>query len=278
MFEAQVAKTPHAQALIFEGTALSYSDLNARANRLAHVLMDMEAGPGRFVGLHLRRSADLLIGALAIQKAGAAYVPLDPDYPADRIALYVDDSGMELILTEAALASALPPHRAETLEIDTDPRLADAPDRNPDSGVGPDDLAYLIYTSGSTGRPKGVMIEHRNVANFFTGMDDRIDPATGGVWLAVTSLSFDISVLELFWTLARGFKVVMVSDEARRMAAQSRIGQTGRGILRLLAAPGERHDRRSWSTCKRKIGQSHGPSTCPRWSRSPHPRRRLAGA
>jgi natural product biosynthesis luciferase-like monooxygenase protein len=229
-FEAQAAITPEAKALIFEDTAFSYSELNARANRLAHVLAEMGAGPGSFVGLHIRRSANLLIGALAIQKAGAAYVPLDPDYPADLVALYVEDSGAKVILTEAALTSGLPPHQAQVLEVDADPRIATAPQTNSESGVSPDDLAYLIYTSGSTGRPKGVLVEHRNVASFFTGVDARIDHASGGVWLAVTSLSFDISVLELFWTLARGFTVVISGDEARTLVSDGRIGQTGRGM------------------------------------------------
>ena len=230
LFEAQAAKTPGASALIFEGARLSYSDLNARANRVAHRLAAMGVGRGDVVGLHIRRSADLLIGALAIQKAGAAYVPLDPDYPADRIALYVEDSGAKLILTEAALTPHLPAHAAQVLEIDRDPGIAAAPATNPDSGVTSDDLAYLIYTSGSTGRPKGVMITHRNVGNFFAGMDERIDPEAGGVWLAVTSLSFDISVLELFWTLARGFTVVISGDESRALVSNGRIGQTGRGM------------------------------------------------
>ncbi|WP_420398279.1 MupA/Atu3671 family FMN-dependent luciferase-like monooxygenase [Nioella sp.] len=230
MFEAQAAKTPDATALIFEGERLSYAALNARANRVARALAGMGVRRGDLVGLHVRRSADLLIGAIAIHKAGAAYVPLDPDYPADRVALYVEDSGAQVILTEAALTPHLPPHQAQVLEIDRDPRIAAAPDTNPDSGVTPEDLAYLIYTSGSTGRPKGVMIEHRNVSNFFTGMDARIDHETGGVWLAVTSLSFDISVLELFWTLARGFTVVISGDENRTLVSNGRIGQTGRGM------------------------------------------------
>ena len=230
MFETQAAKTPDATALIFEGERLSYAALNARANRVAHVLAGLGVRRGDLVGLNIRRSADLLIGAIAIHKAGGAYVPLDPDYPADRVALYVEDSGAKVILTEAALTPHLPPHQAQVLEIDRDPRIATAPDTNPDSGVTPEDLAYLIYTSGSTGRPKGVMIEHRNVSNFFTGMDGRIDHETGGVWLAVTSLSFDISVLELFWTLARGFTVVISGDENRTLVSNGRIGQTGRGM------------------------------------------------
>ncbi|MFN4170900.1 MAG: MupA/Atu3671 family FMN-dependent luciferase-like monooxygenase, partial [Pseudorhodobacter sp.] len=227
-FEAQVARTPEAVALVFEGTALTYADLNSRANRAAHVLAGMGVGPGTLVGLCVTRSVDLLVGALAIQKAGGAYVPMDPAYPADRIALYIEDSAAPVIVTQSALAPGLPTGGAQVLEIDRDPRLREAPATNPDSGVMPDDLAYMIYTSGSTGRPKGVMVEHRNVANFFTGMDARIG-AEAGVWLAVTSLSFDISVLELFWTLARGFKVVLSSDENRALVSSGRIS-SGQGM------------------------------------------------
>lgn len=212
-FEMQAARTPDATALVFEDAALTYGELNARANRLAHVLMGMGVGPGQPVGLHMTRTSGLVVAALAILKAGGAYVPLDPGYPADRIAFYASDSEAKVIISESGLLSSPVPAGAERLLADTDPRIASAPATNPESGVTAEDLAYLIYTSGSTGTPKGVMIEHRNVANFFTGMDDRIDHDEGGVWLAVTSLSFDISVLELFWTLARGFKVVLLSDE-----------------------------------------------------------------
>ena len=211
-FEAQVKATPDDTALVYEATALSYYELNARANRLAHVLSDMGVGPGQPVGLHMTRSENMVIAALAILKAGGAYVPLDPEYPADRIAFYAQDSGAKVIVSEESLP-ALVPEGATRILADKDARIAAAPATNPDSGVTGEDLAYLIYTSGSTGTPKGVMIEHRNVQNFFTGMDDRIDHETGGVWLSVTSLSFDISVLELFWTLARGFKVVLLGDE-----------------------------------------------------------------
>jgi natural product biosynthesis luciferase-like monooxygenase protein len=223
-FEAQVARTPDAVAVVFEGEALSYAQLNARANRAAHVLAGMGVKPGTLVGLHTRRSLDLLVGALAIQKAGGAYVPMDPAYPADRTALFIADSACPVVVTQSALVGALPAHSAQVLCLDTDGRLAAAPEGNPQSGVTSADLAYMIYTSGSTGRPKGVMVEHRNVANFFAGMDDRIDHAAGSVWLAVTSLSFDISVLELFWTLARGFKLVLTSDENRALVSNGRIG------------------------------------------------------
>ncbi|WP_372801331.1 MupA/Atu3671 family FMN-dependent luciferase-like monooxygenase [Paracoccus seriniphilus] len=218
-FEAQVAKTPDAVALTVEDRDLTYAQLNERANRAAHVLREMGVGPGVLVGIYTGRNEQLLIGTLAIMKAGGAYVPLDPAYPADRIALYIEDSACPVIVTESALSSSLPAHGAKLLVLDQDSRLEAAPGDNPDSGVSTADLAYLIYTSGSTGRPKGVMLEHRNVANFFTGMDDRIQHDPAGVWLAVTSLSFDISVLELFYTLARGFRLVLMGDAERALVS-----------------------------------------------------------
>jgi natural product biosynthesis luciferase-like monooxygenase protein len=219
LFEAQVARTPDATALVFEGQALTYAALNAAANRAAHVLRDCGVAPGTLVGLHTHRSSDMLIGALAILKAGGAYVPMDPAFPADRIAYYIADSAAAVIVTQSSLAADLPAHAAQVLSLDSDPRLATAPDTNPETDMTASDLAYVIYTSGSTGQPKGVMVEHRNVANFFTGMDDRIAHDDGGVWLAVTSLSFDISVLELFYTLARGFKLVISGDESRALVS-----------------------------------------------------------
>lgn len=219
-FEAQVAKTPEAVAVVCEGQSLTYAVLNARANKLAHTLIAMGVTPGALVGLCTRRSLDLLVGALGIHKAGGAYVPMDPAYPADRIALFIEDSACPVVVTQSGIP--LPTHAAQVLELDTDGRIPAAPATNPETSVTPEGLAYMIYTSGSTGRPKGVMVEHRNVANFFTGMDQRIGPEPG-VWLAVTSLSFDISVLELFWTLARGFKVVLSSDENRTLVSAGRI-------------------------------------------------------
>ncbi len=219
LFEAQVARTPGAVALVFEGISLTYAQLNARANRVAHVLQTLGITPDTPVALCARRSPDLLIGALGILKAGGAYVPMDPGYPAERLAHFLTDSGAPVIVTQSGLIDALPSHAAQLLVLDTDTRLAAASEANPETGAEPHHLAYLIYTSGSTGLPKGVMVEHRNVANFFAGMDERIQHEPAGVWLAVTSLSFDISVLELFWTLARGFKLVLTSDEDRMMVS-----------------------------------------------------------
>ncbi|MEZ5750571.1 MAG: LLM class flavin-dependent oxidoreductase [Paracoccaceae bacterium] len=219
LFEAQVARTPNATALVFEGQALSYADLNARANRVAHVLQSMGIQPDTPVALCTRRAPELLIGALGILKAGGAYVPMDPAYPADRLRHFLTDSGAPVIVTQSSLIDALPEHTGELLVLDTDTRLTSASTENPETGAAPENLAYMIYTSGSTGLPKGVMVEHRNVANFFAGMDERIAHEAGSVWLAVTSLSFDISVLELFWTLSRGFKLVLTSDEDRMMVS-----------------------------------------------------------
>lgn len=228
-FEAQVAATPDAEALVCEGESLSYAALNARANQLAHVLRGKGVAAGTPVGLYTARGIDLLIGTLGILKAGGAYVPLDPAYPADRIAHYITDSAAPVIVTQSALAGDLPAHAATVVELGGAAQTAASEDNLPPVSSA-DDLAYLIYTSGSTGTPKGVMVSHGNVANFFAGMDDRIDHKTGDVWLAVTSLSFDISVLELFWTLSRGFKLVLAGDESRTLVSNGPIVDSGKPI------------------------------------------------
>ncbi|WP_417524645.1 MupA/Atu3671 family FMN-dependent luciferase-like monooxygenase [Marinovum sp.] len=217
-FEAQVARSPEAIALVTGPDELTYEDLNARANRAAHALRALGVGPGTLVGLCTARNAHLVVGALAILKAGAAYVPMDPAYPADRLALYLEDSGASVVLTEKALKDDLPASDAQVLCLDGP--MSEAPTGNPAPSAKPEDLAYLIYTSGSTGRPKGVMVEHRNVVNFYAGMDARIGRETPGTWLALTSLSFDISVLELFYSLARGYKLVLVNEEQKLETTQ----------------------------------------------------------
>ena len=213
LFEEQVRRTPDAIAVVSGDQQRSYDELNRAANQLARHLRRLGAGPEVLVGICLERSVNLLTGVYGILKAGAAYVPLDPTYPADRLALMVEDAGCRILLTQRGLLHRLPPHRAQVVCIDTD---WESVEREPEGdldggmiGVTGRNLSYVIYTSGSTGRPKGVMVEHRNVTSFFAGMDDRIPHDPPGTWLAVTSLSFDISVLELFWTMARGFKVVL---------------------------------------------------------------------
>ena len=227
LIEAQAARTPDAVAILFRDQSLRYGELNERSNRLAHHLRGLGVGPDVRVGVFAERSIELMIGLLAIHKAGGAYVPLDPAYPRDRIAFMIEDADVPVLLTQSHLVSELPGHRARVVRLDVcEAQVADAPATNPVTGATPSNLAYVIYTSGSTGKPKGVMVEHRNVVNFFAGMDARI-PHDGAdrTWLAVTSLSFDISVLELFWTLARGFRVVLYEDERRAATEQASNGR-----------------------------------------------------
>lgn len=207
--ERQVELTPDAIAFAFGDDTITYGDLDRRANRIAHALIAQGVKPDALVGLYVPRSIDLVCAALGVLKAGGAYVPLDPAYPADRLQLMIEDSGLAVLLTKRNLVSSLPGQGGKVMTVED--AAAAGPDHRPQTDVKPENLAYVIYTSGSTGRPKGVMLEHRNVVNFFAGMDERVAwrDVPEPVWLAVTSLSFDIAVLELFWTLTHGFKVVI---------------------------------------------------------------------
>lgn len=229
-FNEQVARTPHAVALIHEDTKITYAELAERARKMAARLQVAGVARGDRVGLHLRRGPDMVAGVLGILLAGAAYVPMDPDYPADRLAHYLSDSGARIVLTHSELRASLPKGTGSPIVVDKAPGGQNALPAFVDPGVEPEDLAYLIYTSGSTGTPKGVMVEHRNVANFFAGMDARLAPDTGGVWMAVTSMAFDISVLEIFYTLARGYTVVVAGDGPRAAVAGGPIRLPGRDI------------------------------------------------
>ncbi|PTM41487.1 MupA/Atu3671 family FMN-dependent luciferase-like monooxygenase [Bosea sp. 124] len=219
LIEQAVDRTPDAIALCCDDEEISFAELDRRANKVAHELIRLGVRPGALVGLFLPRSLELVIGAFAIHKAGAAYVPLDPAYPADRTTMMAQDSDLSAIIFNQESLHAIPHCDAQRLDIDAVIN-GGSPIERPHLSIASSELAYVIYTSGSTGRPKGVMIEHRNVVNFFVGMDERIrrDDRQQPVWLAVTSLSFDISVLELFWTLARGFKVVINMDASHRRA------------------------------------------------------------
>jgi natural product biosynthesis luciferase-like monooxygenase protein len=221
LFEAQVDRTPDQDALVHEGVRLTYRQLDEQANQVAHVLRDAGVSTDQVVGLCCHRSLDLVIGALGILKAGGAYLPLDPDYPTERLTMMLEDSGAKVLVAHGETKGTLS-HEGETLILGEDERVSSASTERPSGGASPEDLAYVIYTSGSTGRPKGVMVEHRNAANFFVGMDARIPHSERDTWLAVTSLSFDISVLELFWTLARGFTVAVHRERERVRPGSSR--------------------------------------------------------
>jgi amino acid adenylation domain-containing protein len=208
-FELQADRSPDAEAVVFGGESLTYGELERRANRLAHHLRALGLGPDGRAGVCLDRSTDLVVALLAILKAGAAYVPLDPAYPRERLDYVAADAGIAVMVTEARHAGGFALPRERWVLLDSDQAAIGArPSSRPSVPCPPESLAYLIYTSGSTGNPKGVMVAHRNVASFLAGMDGRLGTAPG-CWLAVTSISFDISVLELLWTLTRGWKVVV---------------------------------------------------------------------
>ena len=225
-FEAQVDRTPDKVALVDGSRSLTYRELDRRANHLAKVLIAQGAQPDQMVGIYIERSTEMLVGLLGILKAGAAYVPMDPSYPSERIAIMLEDTRARLVVTTTNLAGSLPPH-THAVCVDAAGDAGEAV--RPRVAVTGQNLAYVIFTSGSTGRPKGVMLEHRNVANFFTAMDQVLGTEPG-VWLATTSISFDISVLELFWTLARGFTVVIQQEAERVARAATRTGLDARPI------------------------------------------------
>jgi amino acid adenylation domain-containing protein len=213
LFAKQAARTPDANAVLARDRALSYRELDESSNRLAHHLKSLGVKPETLVGVAMERSVSLVVSLLAILKAGAAYVPLDPSYPSDRLSWIIEDSGMSVLLTTAATRDRIPSGRNRLTVVDSgDPMIAPGSTEPVHSDAASSNLAYVIYTSGPTGKPKGVMVENRNVVNFFWGMDRALG-CEPGVWLAVTSVSFDISVLELLWTLTRGFKIVVHGDE-----------------------------------------------------------------
>jgi natural product biosynthesis luciferase-like monooxygenase protein/FkbM family methyltransferase len=220
IIEAQAGRFPDAVALTFEDHELTYGELNRRANQLARRLNRMGVGPDVRVGICLARSMSMMVAVLGVLKAGGAYVPLDPTYPTDRLAFMLEDAQVAVLLAQRKLAGGLPENRAHVLLLDAEwMNISREEDESPGAPVTSDNLAYVIYTSGSTGKPKGVMVSHASVINFFAAMDGRLGDDPPGAWLAVTSLSFDISVLELLWTLARGFRVIVQAEQVQAAGA-----------------------------------------------------------
>src|SRR5579859_4001454 len=219
LFEQQAARTPHAPAVIFDGTQMSYAELNQRANRLARHLVPLGAGPERVVAIAIPRTPDLIIALLAVLKAGAAYVPVDLAYPADRIAFMLADARPVAVLTTTAAAGSLPGGTPQVV-LD-DPAVAAAVSRLAGGDLaagerlgplGRSSPAYVIYTSGSTGRPKGVVIEHRGVASLVSWARAEFGAGELSRVLASTSLSFDVSVFEIFAPLVCGGCVEVVGS------------------------------------------------------------------
>jgi amino acid adenylation domain-containing protein len=206
-FEAQVARTPDAVALVFEAAQVTYRELNARANRLGHRLRRLGVGPESLVALSAERSVELVVGILGILKAGGAYVPLDPAYPRDRLEFMLADSQAKVLVTHRGVAS---PPTAPTLETVLVEETGDEGTENVPSTARPENVAYVIYTSGSTGRPKGVLVTHGNVARLFEATDAWYGFGPADVWTLFHSYAFDFSVWELWGALAYGGRLVVV--------------------------------------------------------------------
>ncbi|KRV49161.1 non-ribosomal peptide synthetase [Wenjunlia vitaminophila] len=213
-FARQAAGTPDAEALRCGDDALTYRELDERSNQLAHRLRRLGVTRDTLVGICLPRSTDMVVALLAVLKAGGAFVPLDPGFPSDRIAFMLEDSRLPVLLTRREVLDGLSAPRAEALCLDEiRDELAAESTEGPDVPVDEEDLAYVIYTSGSTGRPKGVRIPHRALGNFLRSMRERPGIDAGDTLLAVTTLSFDISLLELLLPLVEGARVVLADRE-----------------------------------------------------------------
>ena len=248
LFEAQAARTPGAPAVIFEGTEVSYAELNARANRLARYLVSLGAGPERLVAVAVPRSAEMIVAVLAVLKAGAAYVPVDPAYPADRIAFMLADARPVAVLTTAAAGQDLP-DGTPRVAVD-DPAVVAAVSRLADGNLAaaerpgqlaPSSPAYVIYTSGSTGRPKGVVVEHRSVTGLVCWASAEFPAAELAKVLASTSLSFDVSVFEIFAPLTAGGCIEIVPNLLALTSGPwrgSMISAVPTALAQVLASPG----------------------------------------
>ncbi|CRK62220.1 Siderophore biosynthesis non-ribosomal peptide synthetase modules [Alloactinosynnema sp. L-07] len=228
LIAAQVAARPDAVAVADNKSSLSYRELDQRSNQVAHGLRSAGVGPEVAVALCVERSADLVVALLAVWKAGGAYVPLDPSWPVDRLRYMLADTGAAVALVDDVTASSAFLDGVALVRVD-----ATGPVTAPDVRLGGDSLAYVIHTSGSTGRPKGIAVPHAAVVNLLVAYDAMLALSPDDVWAAVTTLSFDISVLELFYPLTRG-ATVSVFDAAEAtdpMLLRSRLVATGATVL-----------------------------------------------
>jgi amino acid adenylation domain-containing protein len=209
LFAAQVEQTPDAVAVVFEDIQLSYQELNAKANQLAHHLQGLGVGPEVLVGIFMERSLEMLVGLLGILKAGGAYVPLDPSYPPQRLQFILNDTQVPVLLTQERLLASLPDHEAQVVCLDRDwTTITSLPAQNLDSGVRSENLAYVIYTSGSTGTPKGVLIPHQAVLRLVLGIDYTPLDSTV-VCLQLAPIAFDAATFEIWGTLLHGGSCVL---------------------------------------------------------------------
>ena len=243
LFAAQAAATPDAIAAVYQDRELSYAALDAHANRLAHHLRSQGVGAETVVGLLVDRSLEMVIGLLGILKAGAAYLPLDPSYPAERLSFMLSDAGCSVLVTQQALlerpgALALAQDGAANaprlIRLDADwGAIALEPAHAPDIAIAPEQAAYVIYTSGSTGTPKGVVVRHGALSNFLLSMQEQVRLSGEDRLLAVTTVGFDIAALELYLPLIGGATVVIARSETVKDAAAllGVIGESGATVM-----------------------------------------------
>lgn len=214
IFERQVAITPDAIALVFKGKELTYRDLNGRANQLAHYLQRLGVKPDSLVGICVERSEDMIVALLGVLKSGAAYVPIDPSYPRDRIEYILEESEAELLVTSSQLPAVVDENRVAAVYLDTHwAQISEETPGNPLSDVSPSNMCYVIFTSGSTGKPKGVQIRHRSLVNFIHSMGHRPGLNESDRLVAVTTISFDIHTLEIYLPLTVGATVILASQQ-----------------------------------------------------------------
>lgn len=212
LIEEQVEKTPNSIALVCDNTTLTYQELNQRANQLAHYLMEHQVKPKDMVGIMLHRSPEMIIGLLAILKVGATYLPIDPEYPIDRISYMLEDSNCQTILMDSSTISLIEGNYTKfNISLNSSIYHSNKVE-NLAITICPDDLIYMIYTSGSTGNPKGVMLTHQNIRNFIMAEKEVIDFSQNKVMISVTTICFDIFALEIWCTLTSGMKVVLATD------------------------------------------------------------------
>lgn len=217
LFERRAAEHPGATALIFGEDTLSYAELNARANRLAHRLIGLGVKPEAKVAIGVERSVEMVVGLLAILKAGGAYVPLDLEYPADRLAYMIADSGVGLLLTQRQARARLPAGSGPLeLELDQGQEWDGEPDHNPRVALHDENLAYVIYTSGSTGKPKGAAVRHRSLASCMTWMQQTYALTPADTVLHKAPFGFDVSAWEIFWPLTAGVRLVVANPGDQR--------------------------------------------------------------
>ncbi|MDZ8084004.1 MAG: amino acid adenylation domain-containing protein [Nostoc sp. DedQUE12b] len=220
LFEEQVECTPDAVAVVFENQQLTYHQLNAKANQLAHYLRSLGVQADVLVGIYMERSLEMIVGLLGILKAGGAYVPLDPDYPQERLSFMLEDAQLRVLLTQQQLIERLPEHQAQIVCLDTDwQSISVSSQDNPITGVQDSNLAYVIYTSGSTGKPKGAMNTHLGIYNRLLWMQQAYQLTLVDCILQKTPFSFDVSVWEFFWPLITGARSVLVKPGGHKDSA-----------------------------------------------------------